>query len=158
MLLLAVVTDYSVFFLSGMLGRLREGAPPRAAARRATAEVLPIVLTAGLIIAAGLATLWIAGIDFVRALGPAMAVVVLISLGVSVLFVPAAMGILGPRMFWPGLRDERPRASPRRAWATRSGARCSRHQSQARRRPGPRRHDRGSGDRRAAGWFTSASR
>jgi RND superfamily putative drug exporter len=111
-LLLAVVTDYSVFFLSGMLGRLREGAPPRAAARRATAEVLPIVLTAGLIIAAGLATLWIAGIDFVRALGPAMAVVVLISLGVSVLFVPAAMGILGPRMFWPGLRDEQPKGEP----------------------------------------------
>ena len=27
-LLLAVVTDYSVFFLSGMLGRLREGEPP----------------------------------------------------------------------------------------------------------------------------------
>ena len=111
-LLLAVVTDYSVFFLSGMLGRLREGEPPRAAARRATAEVLPIVLTAGLIIAAGLATLWIAGIDFVRALGPAMAVVVLVSLAVSVLFVPAAMGILGRRMFWPGLRDGQPDVEP----------------------------------------------
>ena len=111
-LLLAVVTDYSVFFLSGMLGRLREGEPPRAAARRATAEVLPIVLTAGLIIAAGLATLWIAEIDFVRALGPAMAVVVLVSLAVSVLFVPAAMGILGRRMFWPGLRDGQPDVEP----------------------------------------------
>ena len=111
-LLLAVVTDYSVFFLSGMLGRLREGEAPRAAARRATAEVLPIVLTAGLIIAAGLATLWIAGIDFVRALGPAMAVVVLVSLAVSVLFVPAAMGILGRRMFWPGLRDGQPDVEP----------------------------------------------
>jgi RND superfamily putative drug exporter len=111
-LLLAVVTDYSVFFLSGMLGRLREGETPRAAARRATAEVLPIVLTAGLIIAAGLATLWIAGIDFVRALGPAMAVVVLASLAVSVLFVPAAMGILGRRMFWPGLRDGQPDVEP----------------------------------------------
>jgi RND superfamily putative drug exporter len=111
-LLLAVVTDYSVFFLSGMLGRLREGEAPRAAARRATAQALPMVLTAGLIIAAGLATLWIAGIDFVRALGPAMAVVVLISLGVSVLFVPAAMGILGRAMFWPGLREPRTESEP----------------------------------------------
>ncbi|HSS72602.1 MAG TPA: MMPL family transporter [Gaiellaceae bacterium] len=111
-LLLAVVTDYSVFFLSGMLGRLREGEPPRAAARRATAEVLPIVLTAGLIIAAGLATLWIAGIDFVHALGPALALIVLVSLAVSVLFVPAAMGILGRRMFWPGLRGEQTGAEP----------------------------------------------
>lgn len=107
-LLLAIVTDYSVFLLSGMLGRLRAGEEPRQAARNATAEVLPIILTAGLVIAAGLATLRLASIGFVRALGPAMAIVVLISLGVSILFVPAAMGILGRAMFWPGL-SERPR-------------------------------------------------
>jgi RND superfamily putative drug exporter len=101
-LLLAVVTDYSVFFLSGMLGRLRAGEPPRTAARNATAEVLPIILTAGLLVAAGLATLRLGSIGFVRALGPAMAIVVLVSLAVSVLFVPAAMGILGSRIFWPG--------------------------------------------------------
>ena len=143
-LLLAVVTDYSVFFLSGMLGRLREGEPPRAAARRATAEVLPIVLTAGLIIAAGLATLWIAGIDFVRALGPAMAVIVLVSLAVSVLFVPAAMGILGRRMFWPGLRDGQPEVEPDRGRRRLDPARGgSRHEPQARRRADARRHDRG---------------
>ncbi len=102
-LLLAVVTDYSVFLLSGMLGRLRAGEAPRRAARNATAEVLPIVVTAGVLIAAGLFTLRLASIGFVRALGPAMAIVVLISLGVSILFVPAAMGILGSRIFWPGL-------------------------------------------------------
>ena len=104
-LLLAVVTDYSVFFLAGMRSRVLDGEEPRAAAQRATAEVLPIVVTAGLLVAAGLATLWLAGIGFVRALGPAMAVVVLVSLAVSVLFVPAAMGILGRWTFWPGLRD-----------------------------------------------------
>jgi len=107
-LLLAVVTDYSVFLLSGMLGRLRAGEPPRQAARNATAQVLPIIFTAGLLIAAGLMTLRLASIGFVRALGPAMAIVVLISLGVSVLFVPAAMGILGRWMFWPGLGDRPP--------------------------------------------------
>ena len=101
-LLLAIVTDYSVFFLSGMLGRLRAGEPPRRAARNATAEVLPIILTAGLLVAAGLSTLRLAGIGFVRALGPAMAIVVLVSLAVSALFVPAAMGILGSKIFWPG--------------------------------------------------------
>jgi RND superfamily putative drug exporter len=106
-LLLAVVTDYSVFLLSGMRGRLRSGEPPRAAARRATAEVLPIIITAGLLVAAGLATLRLASIGFVRALGPAMAIVVLISLGISILFVPAAMGIFGRATFWPGLRDDR---------------------------------------------------
>jgi RND superfamily putative drug exporter len=104
-LLLAVVTDYSVFLLSGMRGRLRAGEEPRAAAIRATAAILPIVLTAGVLVAAGLATLRLAGIGFVRALGPAMAIVVLVSLAVSVLFVPAAMGLLGRITFWPGLGE-----------------------------------------------------
>lgn len=107
-LLLAVVTDYSVFLLSGMLGRLRAGEAPRSAARNATAEVLPIVFTAGVLIAAGLVTLRLASIGFVRALGPAMAIVVLVSLGVSVLFVPASMAILGGLTFWPGLGDRGP--------------------------------------------------
>ncbi|HEY7604735.1 MAG TPA: MMPL family transporter [Gaiellaceae bacterium] len=106
-LLLAVVTDYSVFFLSGMRARLRAGEEPRAAARNATAQILPIVVTAGLLVAAGLATLRLAGIGFVRALGPAMAIVVLVSLAVSILFVPAAMGLLGRATFWPGLSDDR---------------------------------------------------
>ncbi len=101
-LLLAVVTDYSVFFLSGMRSRVRAGERPRVAARQATAEVLPIIVTAGLLVAAGLATLRLAGIDFVRTLGPAAAIVVVISVAVSITFVPATMGLLGRRVFWPG--------------------------------------------------------
>ncbi len=106
-LLLGVVTDYSVFFLSGMRGRLIAGEEPADAAMRATAEVVPIVITAGLIVAAGLATLRLASIGFVQTLGPAMAVVVLVSLGVSIMFVPAAMRIFGRALFWPGLPGER---------------------------------------------------
>jgi hypothetical protein len=105
-LLLGVVTDYSVFFLAGMRGRLAEGEGPREAASRATADVVPIVFTAGLLVAAGLATLRLAGIGFVQTLGPAMAVVVLVSLGVSIALVPAAMRIFGRALFWPGLRGD----------------------------------------------------
>ena len=104
-LLLAVVTDYSVFLLSGARAKILEGERPRPAVRRATAEVLPIIVTAGLVVAAGLATLRLAGIGFVSALGPAMAIVVLVGLAVSVLFVPAVMGLLGRLAFWPGLRE-----------------------------------------------------
>ena len=112
-LLLAVVTDYSVFFLSGMRARLRAGEdaatrprgmrPPRSC--RSSSPP-------GLLVAAGLATLRLAGIGFVRALGPAMAIVVLVSLAVSILFVPAGMGLLGRAVFWPGLsrRPARPAA------------------------------------------------
>ena len=90
-LLLGVVTDYSVFFLAGMRPRLRAGEPAEPAAARDTPQLLPIIVTAGLLVAAGLATLRLASIGFVQALGPAMAIVVLVSLGVSVTFVPAAM-------------------------------------------------------------------
>lgn len=105
-LLLGVVTDYSVFFISGMRGRIRAGEEPRMAARHGTAEIVPIIFTAGLVVAAGLATLRLASINFVQSLGPAMAVVVLVSLAVSMTFVPAAMRILGRSLFWPGIRAE----------------------------------------------------
>jgi RND superfamily putative drug exporter len=117
-LLLGVVTDYSVFFLSGMRGRIRRGEAPADAARDATAQVLPIIVTAALLVAAGLATLRLASIGFVQTLGPAMAVVVLVSLGVSITFVPACMRILCRRLFWPGL-GEGPGVDP---LLTRAGA------------------------------------
>ena len=79
-------------------------------------------MTAGLLVAAGLATLRLAGIGFVRALGPAMAIVVLVGLIVSLLFVPATMGLLGRWAFWPGLRSN----DSREPFTARAGARMRR--------------------------------
>jgi putative drug exporter of the RND superfamily len=111
-LLLGVITDYSVFFLSGMRGRIRRGEDAADAARNATAEMLPIIFTAGIIVAAGLATLRLASIGFVQTLGPAMAVVVLVSLGVSITFVPAVMRVFSVHLFWPGIAPEEPVRDP----------------------------------------------
>jgi len=107
-LLLGVVTDYSVFFLAGTRRRLQAGEARVAAGRTTTAEFIPIVFTAGWIVALSLATLRVASIGFVKALGPAMAVVVLISLFVSITLIPALLAILGRAMFWPGLGRMRP--------------------------------------------------
>ena len=52
-LLLGLVTDYSVFYLSETRRRLRLGEPRLVAARAAIARTTPMVLTAGLIVAAG---------------------------------------------------------------------------------------------------------
>jgi len=52
-LLLGLVTDYSVFFLSETRRRLRRGQTRLEAARDATRCTAPIVFTAGLIVAAG---------------------------------------------------------------------------------------------------------
>jgi RND superfamily putative drug exporter len=100
-LLLGVVTDYAVFFLTGMRERLLAGDDPRRAAETSTAEYLPIVLTAGLIVAGGSAALVVGELQFFRAFGPGMALTVLIGLLVAVTLVPALMAIVGRRLYWP---------------------------------------------------------
>jgi RND superfamily putative drug exporter len=100
-LLLGVVTDYAVFFLHGIRERLDAGDKRLDAAHTATAEYLPIVLTAGLIVAGGTASLVAGELEFFRAFGPGMALTVLVSLGIAITLVPALMAILGPRIFWP---------------------------------------------------------
>ena len=100
-LLLGVVTDYSIFFLSGMRERLAAGDDRLEAARHSTAEFAPIVLVAGLTVAAGSLALLVARIEAFRAFGPGMALTILISLAVAITFVPACLSILGGATFWP---------------------------------------------------------
>jgi len=113
-LLLGLTTDYAVFFLSGVRRELVEGRQRLDAVRRTTREVLPIVVTAGLIVAVGSASLVIGRLGFFRAFGPGMAVTVLVTLAVAVTAVPAALALFGRAVFWPGLRWAEPR-DPSRA-------------------------------------------
>ena len=98
-LLLGLVTDYSIFFLSATRSRLRAGDERIPAARAAVAEVAPIVVTAGLIVAAGTAALVVGHLQFFRAFGPGLAATTLITLAVSVTLVPALVALFGPRLF-----------------------------------------------------------
>jgi putative drug exporter of the RND superfamily len=111
-LLLGIVTDYSVFFLSGMRRRLVEGARPVEAAVDATARFLPIVATAGLIVACGAAALLAGQLEFFRAFGPGMALTVVVSLAVSLTLVPALMAIGGRATFRPSLPASPPTEGP----------------------------------------------
>src|SRR6266511_5693498 len=61
-LLLGVVTDYSVFFMTGLRDRLREGEPLLPAATRRMQQFLPIIFTAGLLVSGGVATLRVANL------------------------------------------------------------------------------------------------
>ena len=55
-----------------------------------------------------------------RALGPAMAIVVMVSMLVSVTLVPALIALLGRRLYWPGLHESRFGLGQRlRGWVTR---------------------------------------
>ncbi len=102
-LILGVVTDYSVFTLTGMRARLVAGERRTTALRNATSRVAPLVIAAALTVAAGTVALVGANLDFFHAVGPGMAVAVAISGLVSISFVPAVVGVLGRVAFWPSL-------------------------------------------------------
>jgi RND superfamily putative drug exporter len=125
-LLLGIVTDYAVFFLSGMRRRLLAGEEPRDAAHASTAQNLPIVVTAGLIVAAGAASLLAGRIEFFRAFGPGAALTVLVSLVVAVTLVPALLAVCGRRLFWPSLAATEPESKARPRSAATWGERLAR--------------------------------
>jgi putative drug exporter of the RND superfamily len=101
-LLLGVTTDYTVFYLAAMRTGLQEGLGRIQAARRATAETTPIVLTAGLVVAAGIASLAAARLAALRAFGPGLALTVLIAVAVAITLAPALIAIFGSLLFRPG--------------------------------------------------------
>ena len=74
MLVLGIVTDYCVFLLAATrrrTGPVRDGATPPAV--RGHDVTAPTILTAGLIVAGGTASLALGTLGFFQALGPALA-------------------------------------------------------------------------------------
>ncbi|HVU77630.1 MAG TPA: MMPL family transporter [Gaiellaceae bacterium] len=110
-LLLGLVTDYAIFFLAGMRRRLAEGERRFAAADATARDNLPIILTAGLVVALGSLSLVAGHLSVFRAFGPGMALSVVVALAVATTFIPGALALLGPAAFWPSLDrgDREPR-------------------------------------------------
>ncbi|HTS99409.1 MAG TPA: MMPL family transporter [Streptosporangiaceae bacterium] len=111
-LLLGVTTDYAVFFLAGMRARVADGLGRLPAARRTTAEFLPIIVTAGFVVSAGIASLAVARISELQAFGPALALTVLIAMAVAVTLTPAIIAIFGGLLFRRARPDRGPGAAP----------------------------------------------
>ncbi len=112
-LMLGIVTDYAVFFFSGARPLLAGGEDRREAARQTVVLHAPIVLTAGLVVAAGTGSLLAGTLGFLRAFGPGMAITVLIGLAVSITLIPALLAIFGRVLFWP-MGPGTPREGPAR--------------------------------------------
>ncbi len=104
-LLLGVVTDYAIFYVSAMSARRKLGDSWPEAAVEAVASYTPIVIAAGLTVASGTAALLAARSDFFRSLGPPMALSIVVGLLVSITFIPALLSVLGGKVFWPSHPD-----------------------------------------------------
>jgi RND superfamily putative drug exporter len=107
-LLLGLATDYTVFFMSETRRRLARGEPRLEAARRATMRIVPIVLSAGLLVAGGAAALIAGKLEFFRVFGPGMALSAIVVTVVCVTLVPALLGLVGPWLFGRSVREAKP--------------------------------------------------
>lgn len=108
-LIFGVLTDYLVFFVSGYRQRLRQGEQTTEAVSETTGELLPVILTAALMIAGATLTLLLSGVRFLSAFGPSMAVAVVVSALVAMTLVPAALAIFGKALLWPrGIGEQSP--------------------------------------------------
>lgn len=113
-LLLGIVTDYCIFYLSGLRTRIWEGHSRLEAARLATASFTPIITVAGVTVAGGTAALLAANSPLFRGFGPALALTVVVGLVVAVTLAPAMLAILGANAFWPHLVRRDPVAARQR--------------------------------------------
>jgi RND superfamily putative drug exporter len=71
------------------------------AATHGTAELLPIIVTAGLTVVLESASLIVAELGFLKAFGPGIAMSILLGLAVAVTLVPAVLAIGGRALLWP---------------------------------------------------------
>ena len=100
-LLFGILTDYLVFFASDYRRHLQEGMGSCEAVREVTTQLLPVILTAALMIAGATLTLLLSGVRFLAAFGPGMAVAVVVGAAVALTFIPAMLAIFGRALFWP---------------------------------------------------------
>jgi len=118
-LLFGVLTDYLVFFASDYRRHLQEGLNSCEAVTEVTTELLPVILTAALMIAGATLTLLLSGVRFLSAFGPGMAVAVVVGAAVALTFIPAMLAIFGRILFWPS----RPSAETSRTHPSERGPR-----------------------------------
>ena len=104
-LLFGILTDYLVFFASDYRRHLQEGLGSCESVREVTTELLPVILTAALMIAGATLTLLLSGVRFLSAFGPGMAVAVLVGAAVALTFIPAMLAIFGRVLLWPSSPD-----------------------------------------------------
>jgi RND superfamily putative drug exporter len=115
-LLFGTLTDYVVFFVSAWRRLLMQGRASREAVVEVTAELLPVILTAALMIAGSILTLLISGVGFLTTFVPGMTIAVLIGASVAVTIIPAFLAVIGPVLLWPhgpGVAGEGSAAEPR---------------------------------------------
>jgi RND superfamily putative drug exporter len=106
----ALGTDYNILMTARLREEMLAGRPVREAVAEAVRHVAPAVAAAGLVLASSFGTLMLESDEGSRQQGFAMAFGILVaSLVVSTILVPALTAVAGRRAWWPGRRPARAR-------------------------------------------------
>lgn len=113
MLGLSLAIDYSLFIVSRYREELRRGRTVGEAVTRAVATAGKAVAFSGIAVAIGLSGLLLFEAPAIRSIGIAGALVVICSVGFALTFLPAVLGMLGPRVNMLSVAGLRRRIRPR---------------------------------------------
>jgi len=110
----ALGTDYNILMTARLREEMLAGKPTRVAVAEAVRHVAPAVAAAGLVLASSFGTLMLESSEVARQQGFAMAFgILLASLVVSSVLVPALTTLAGQRAWWPRRSTLRPPAQAR---------------------------------------------
>lgn len=99
--LYGIGTDYILFFLFRYRERLREGEEIRPAVAHALERAGEAIASAGGAVIVSFMALVLSSLGIFRAIGPALAIAVAVTLLASLTLVPAVVALLGRAVFWP---------------------------------------------------------
>lgn len=99
--LFGIGTDYILFFLFRYRERLREGEHKRPAVAHALERAGEAIASAGGAVIVSFMALVLSSLGIFRAIGPALAIAVAVTLVANLTLVPAVVAVLGRGLFWP---------------------------------------------------------
>lgn len=99
--LYGIGTDYILFFLFRYRERLRQGEDTRASVVHALERAGEAIASAGGAVIVAFLALLLSSLSIFRAIGPALAIAVAVTLLAALTLVPAVVTVLGRALFWP---------------------------------------------------------
>ncbi|HEX7951082.1 MAG TPA: MMPL family transporter [Candidatus Limnocylindrales bacterium] len=111
-LVFGVGTDYTIFLIS----RFREevgGTRWRTAVGTTVRRIGAVITASAATVAIGLGSMIVGQFGMFQTTGPALAIVILVTLAAGLTLAPALLGIFGHHLFWP-LKEEHLRGDPER--------------------------------------------
>lgn len=104
-------TDYCLLLVARFRDELRRTADVDAAITRASERTTPAILSAGAIVIAAMLVLVVADFNATREMGPILALGIAVMVAAGLTLLPALLGVLGRRAFWPAVPHQE--ATPR---------------------------------------------